>query len=81
MIKLTDFLKEEYSGNEYILPPDHKPFMYSKVGFSCAVCAHYSYENGEHKCSSGEFQKWYGSEVMKIDDPTKWCSDWFEPMT
>ena len=79
MIKLIDLLKEEYNGNDYVLPPDHKAFMRSEQGFSCAMCKYYSLQEGKHHCGSKEFELWNGSPFMNIDDPTKWCSDWFEP--
>ena len=79
MIKLTDLISEEYGGGEYSIPSNHVAFMHSPDGFSCANCKYYYHEDNKHKCGNDYFQKWNGSEIMKIEDPTKWCSDWFEP--
>lgn len=82
MIKLKDILEEKYGGGTYSVPADHKAFMKSSKGFGCHVCKYYSKEDGKHLCSSKHFIKWNdNSNVMKIDDPSKWCSDWFEPMS
>lgn len=78
MISLIKILQEEIKG-EPVYPANHQPFMYSSLGFSCAVCEYYSYENDQHICGNAQFAQWNGSEVMDIKDPTKWCSNWFEP--
>ena len=78
MISLIKILQEEIKG-EAVYPANHQPFMYSADGFSCSVCRYYSYENDQHICGNSLFEQWNGSEVMDIKDPTKWCSDWFEP--
>jgi len=67
------------SNKEIDYPKDHKPFTKSSKGFSCKVCE-YFHEIGEneYECSSEYYQKWKGSNKLEIDDPEKWCSDWFE---
>jgi hypothetical protein len=80
MISLIQILKEGYKGTgPYEQPSNHKPFMYSKDGFNCSNCKYYANKDGKHICNNEYFEQWYGSEVMDIEDPTKWCSDWFEP--
>jgi len=78
MISLIKLLQEEIKG-DITLPSNHQPFMYSPDGFSCAVCKYYSYENDQHICGNQYYEAWNGNAVMDIKDPTKWCSDWFEP--
>lgn len=60
-------------------PKEHEPFMMSKEGFSCSVCEYFNKEGKEFKCKNEYFIKWQGSDKLDIKDPTKWCSDWFEP--
>jgi hypothetical protein len=61
-------------------PPNHKPGMeVPKGGSSCASC---EYLNSDKKtCSSQYFIKWNGSEriPMPDGDPTRYCSDFYEP--
>lgn len=77
MIKLIDLLKETEG--------EPKPYMYSPVGFSCAVCEYHYQDNGKHMCSSKHYQQYMGTNELvdeqgqPIKDPTKWCSNWFEP--
>lgn len=77
MIKLIDILKESEG--------EPKPYMYSPVGFSCAVCEYHYMENGNHHCSNKYYQEYMGTDELvdengqQIQDPTKWCSNWFEP--
>jgi hypothetical protein len=64
-----------------------KPFMYSPIGFSCNVCKYLNYNKDEarYTCGSTEYQKWAGTHFLNdekgepIKDPSKWCSNWFEP--
>lgn len=79
MIKLVDLIKEtEDSG--------YKPYMYSPIGFSCHVCKYHYKEDGIHKCSNSNYKNYKGTaelideEGNPIKDPTKWCSNWFEPI-
>ena len=79
MIKLSSILKEEEE--------DYKPYMYSPVGFSCAVCKymHYNKEEDRYTCSNTDYQDYMGTHYLiddnkqPIQDPTKWCSNWFQP--
>ena len=78
MIKLTDILKEHEG--------EPKPYMYSPVGFSCAVCEYYYMKDGKHYCNSKKYQEYIGTNELinpktgkQIKDPSKWCSNWFEP--
>ena len=80
MIKLTDLLKEGEEG--------YKPYMFSPVGFSCAVCKYMNYnkEEDRYTCSNTDYQEYMGTHYLvdennqPIEDPTKWCSNWFQPM-
>jgi|APCry1669189665_1035243.scaffolds.fasta_scaffold00037_8 hypothetical protein len=76
MISLIKILQEENKG-PIDLPSNHEPFMYSEHGFSCAKCKYYHFTNDQHICGNQYFQSWNGSGVMDIEDPNKWCSDWF----
>lgn len=84
MIKLINLLKE-HSGEQ-------KPYMYSSVGFSCAVCSYLNYnkDEGAYTCGSTEYQQHMGTHfLVKEDGQTKltkedlphYCSNWFEPST
>lgn len=78
MIKLINLLKETEE-HEY------KPYMYSPTGFSCAVCEYQYKDNGVYKCSNKNYKAYKGTDELideegnPIKDPTKWCSNWFEP--
>jgi len=78
MISLIKLIQEALQGEagSRDIP---QPLMYVAVWCSGAVCEYHSYENDQHICGNSLFAKWNGSEVMDIKDPTKWCSDWFEP--
>jgi hypothetical protein len=78
MIKLTDLLKE--NGEKY------PPYMFSPIGFGCHVCEYYYKDKDKHMCSNKEYQKYMGTNELidpktkeQIKDPSKWCSNWFEP--
>jgi hypothetical protein len=79
MVKLIDLLKEDGQGEKYI------PYMYSPVGFSCAVCKYHYIEDDKHMCHNTDYKKYKGTselvdnENKPIKDPTKWCSNWFKP--
>lgn len=80
MIKLIDILKEHEEGEEY------PPYMFSPIGFGCHVCNYYYVEEGKHMCSNKQYQKYIGTNELidpktgeQIKDPSKWCSNWFEP--
>jgi len=80
---ITDWVSKnrlkEQEGEEY------PPYMYSPVGFSCAVCKFYSMENGKHYCANKSYAAYKGTNELvddegnQIQDPTKWCSNWFLP--
>lgn len=71
------------------------PYMYSPVGFSCAVCkfAAFNKEEDRWTCANTNYQEYQKSkgipesrahyllddEGNSISDPTKWCSNWFLP--
>lgn len=78
MIKLKSILKEDKA--------KQSPYMYSSVGFSCDVCKYYhKSKDGKHMCSSKDYQEYMGTSELvdesgkQIEDPTKWCSNWFLP--
>ena len=78
MIKLLELLNEHEGEPE--------PYSYSPVGFSCAVCEYHSMNGGKHYCSNKYYKEYTGTNElidpktgMQIKDPTKWCSNWFEP--
>ena len=79
MIKLIDILKE-HAG-------EPKPYMYSPVGFSCAVCEYYYKQDGKHMCKNQNYADYMGTNELvdengdQIKDPSKWCSNWFEPIS
>jgi hypothetical protein len=87
MYKLLELLKED---------TNPAPFMYSPVGFSCAVCEYLIRNKDEDRwvCSNTDYQQYMESQGIDasrshylldpktkepIEDPTKWCSNWFEP--
>ena len=83
MIKLSELINEH---------EEQKPYMYSPVGFSCAVCSYLNYnkDEGAYTCGSTEYQEHMGTEyLVKEDGKTRleksdlkhYCSNWFEPKT
>lgn len=80
---ITDWVSKnrlkEHEGEEY------PPYMYSPIGFSCAVCEYYYMEEGKHMCKNKQYQAYKGTNELvddegnQIQDPTKWCSNWFMP--
>lgn len=65
---------------------EQKPYMYSAVGFGCHVCEYYYKRDGKHMCNNRDYIEWMGTEELvdesgrQIEDPSKWCSNWFEPI-
>ena len=63
------------------------PFMFSPIGFSCAKCKYINWNKDESRwtCGNTEYQEWAGTHYLNdekgnpIEDPNKWCSNWFEP--
>ena len=92
-------MKKEFNVTEWVLKNrlnehneegEYPPYMYSPIGFSCAVCKyHYiEWENkvqGKHMCSNKSYQEYKGTAELvddkgnPIKDPSKWCSNWFMP--
>lgn len=76
---LKNKLIEEQGEQEYA------PYMYSPVGFSCAVCKFHYIEDEKHMCKNKQYQAYKGTAELvddngePIKDPTKWCSNWFLP--
>jgi hypothetical protein len=79
MIKLIDILKEHKEGEEY------PPYMFSPIGFGCHVCSYYYMKDDKHMCRNKQYQEYMGTDELvgnegnQIKDPSKWCSNWFEP--
>ena len=80
MIKLSRLIKEQEDNNQ-VSPP----YMHSPDGFGCHVCRFYHKKDGKHMCSSAFYKKHMGTEELvdqqgnQIEDPSKWCSNWFLP--
>jgi hypothetical protein len=86
-------MNKEFNITEWILKSklneeqgeEYPPYMYSPVGFSCAVCKYHYMEDGKHMCSNKQYQAYKGTSELvddngdQIKDPTKWCSNWFLP--
>lgn len=93
MIKLKTILKEtnEVTMDDSYYPP----MMYSEKGFSCKACKFLNYNKEENRwtCANTDFQKYQESIGIEksrshyllddkgnpIEDPSKWCSNWFKP--
>ena len=70
----------EYGGSKFELPATHKAAMVvPKGGSSCANCQFSEMkEDGPH-CNNHYFVQWNsGKSRLPVDDPTTYCSDWFE---
>jgi len=77
-IRLIDLIKEQFGGGEFSLPPDHKPAIkVPKGGSCCANCRYWNDEEG--LCSNQYYIKWNGGSGTIPEDPTSFCSDWYEP--
>ena len=81
MIRLKNLLNETGEGRE-----DYPPYMFSPIGFSCAMCEYYYVKDKKHRCGNEEYIEYMGTDELidpktrkQIEDPTKWCSNWFEP--
>lgn len=79
MIKLKEILLNEHEGEQ-------PPYMYSRVGFGCHVCEYYYKKGDKHMCNNKNYIEYMGTEELldkkggkQIEDPSKWCSNWFEP--
>lgn len=80
MIKLSSLLKEEEATSEY------PPYMHSAVGFGCHVCKYYYKKEGKHMCNNEHYVELMKTEELidpttkkPIDDPSRYCSNWFVP--
>lgn len=92
MIKLKQLIKET---DESVTDDSvYAPFMYSEKGFSCKYCKFLEYNKDESRwtCSNDDFQKYNAERFGKerahylldndgnpIENPAKWCSNWFLP--
>lgn len=86
MIKLVTLLKESPESS-------HPSYMYSPVGFGCHVCKYHYMKGERHMCSNEYYQEYILEHFPNIDnpamlvdkngepiqDPSKWCSNWFLP--
>ena len=91
MIKLVDLLKEDYGGpGKMVLPSNHKAgLQVPKGGSCCANCKWWVHKDNseEYHCINTYYQEWAGTHYLNdekgqpIEDPKKWCSNWFEPKT
>ena len=78
MIKFTDILNESPQS-------EYPPYMYSPVGFSCAVCKyHYiEWENnieGKHMCSNKYYQEYISEQFPQLEDPAELVDNNGEPI-
>lgn len=75
---------KEHEGEEY------PPYMYSPVGFSCAVCKYLNYnkDEGKYTCANTNYEKHMGThfiidpetrEPVEKENLNKYCSNWFMP--
>lgn len=77
-MKLINLIREHQT--------EQKPYMYSAAGFGCHVCEYYYKRGGKHMCKSQDYIDYMGTEELvdaagqPIEDPAKWCSNWFEPI-
>ena len=64
---------------------EYPPYMYSAQGFGCHVCKYYYKDQENHMCSNAYYAKFKGTNELtnergkQIQDPSKWCSNWFTP--
>lgn len=76
-------LNEEQEG-------EYPPYMYSPVGFSCAVCKflNYNKDEGKYTCANSKYQEYMGTHFLINPDTkepitkeylNKYCSNWFLP--
>jgi hypothetical protein len=70
---------KEHEGEEY------PPYMFSKKGFGCHVCKYYYMKDKKHMCDNQSYKDYKGTAELvdnkgnQIEDPSKWCSNWFLP--
>lgn len=77
-MKLIDLLKENYGGEHYELPHDHKAAMkVPKGGACCANCKWWD-RDSEH-CDNEYYEMWNGGKEIH-DRADHFCSDWWEPI-
>ena len=72
------------------LPIAHRPYMVLPRGgtgpFSCANCSFLRSKSGEHHCASPAYREFAGTSLLvaedgktTLDDPSRACSDFFQP--
>lgn len=76
---ITKTAKDSAKG-PFVLPPGHKPAMIVPEGGSC--CANCKFASSDDKgkfiCVEPNYVKWNGDGTLDAE-PTKFCSDWYEP--
>jgi hypothetical protein len=89
--QLVDLIKEEILSKSSL--ENYPPYMYSPIGFGCHVCKYHYMEKDKHMCSSKYYQKYISEQFPTLEnnaelvdnngnpikDPSKWCSNWFNP--
>ena len=82
---ITEWILKSKRLNEHNEEGEYPPYMYSPIGFSCAVCKYHYIEDKKHMCKNKQYQENKGTaelvddEVNQNKDPSKWCSNWFMP--
>lgn len=76
---------------KFRLPLNHRPYMVLPVGgtgpFSCARCTFMRRHapSGTYYCTNAMYQEFMGESMLRdevgepLDDPSRACSDWFQP--
>lgn len=64
----------------FILPRDHVPAIrVPQGGSSCANCAWAQVRPDGPHCVEPRFALWNKGTRLPVDDPSTYCSDWYEP--
>jgi hypothetical protein len=77
----------------FVLPRDHQPAMVvPREGARCSTCKFIEPSSGGFGttgwlCSNRNYQRWAGTNLL-VDpvtglevDPSRFCSDWYEPQS
>ena len=69
-------MKKEFNITEWILEQakekeEYPPYMYSPVGFSCAVCKYHYMEDDKHMCENKQYQEYKGTAEIVDDNGDK----------
>lgn len=74
---------------DFKLPAGHRPYMVLAKGgtgpFSCTSCSFLRKKGDENHCATPLFKEFTGSTLLTdekgdpLDDPSRACSDWFDP--